>query len=193
MRKIFFPIVVFIIFLFGLSYLFYQPRLKKEASISSSPQPKTTSFSIKEKRIVLFFSTRGGDFLEREERKIYSSPETWVEIKTTLRELIKGPKKVALDPVLPSTARLLSVYLTETGICYLNFSREFILAHPGGVRGEVITLSALGYTLLENFPAVRAFQVLVEGREIETLKGHLIWDQRYSLAEIKKFIKVKEF
>ena len=61
------------------------------------------------------------------------------------------------------------------------FSREVVAAHPGGTLNELLTVYTIVNALTENLPAVTAVQVLVDGKEVETLAGHV--DLRRPLAK----------
>jgi hypothetical protein len=45
--------------------------------------------------------------------------------------------------------------------------------HPGGVRSELLTVYAVVNTLILNLPEVSAVKILIEGREVSTLAGHI--------------------
>ncbi len=64
-----------------------------------------------------------------------------------------------------------------TSIC----RREVVAAHPGGTLNEMLSIYTLVNALTENLPAVTAVQVLVDGKEVETLAGHV--DLRRPLAK----------
>ena len=46
-------------------------------------------------------------------------------------------------------------------------------AHQGGSVDELLTVYTLVDALTSNLPAVTAVQLLVDGREVETLAGHV--------------------
>jgi Sporulation and spore germination len=73
------------------------------------------------------------------------------------------------------------VFITEHGEAYVDLSREVASAHPGGTVDELLTVYTLVHALTENLPAVTAVQLLVDGKEVETLAGHV--DLRRPLAK----------
>jgi Sporulation and spore germination len=48
-----------------------------------------------------------------------------------------------------------------------------VAAHPGGSTNELLTIYTIVHALALNLPAITAVQVLVDGREIDTLAGHV--------------------
>ena len=52
-------------------------------------------------------------------------------------------------------------------------TRELVQNHPGGSSAEELTVFSLSNTLIANFPAIKTVKILVEGREIQSIAGHL--------------------
>ncbi len=46
-------------------------------------------------------------------------------------------------------------------------------AHPGGSLDELLTIYTIVNALTMNLPAVTSVQVLVDGKEVDTLAGHV--------------------
>ncbi len=63
----------------------------------------------------------------------------------------------------------------------MDFTPEIQTMHPGGTTNEILTVYSLVDTLTANLPAVSSVQILVEGKELDTLAGHL--DLRRPLAQ----------
>src|SRR5205814_9718699 len=85
-----------------------------------------------------------------------------------------------LSAVAPGT-RLRALFVTERGDAYVDLSREVAAAHTGGSLDELLTVYTIVNALTANLPAVSAVQVLVDGKEVDTLAGHV--DLRRPLAK----------
>jgi hypothetical protein len=46
-------------------------------------------------------------------------------------------------------------------------------AHPGGSTNELLTIYTIVDALTLNLPAITAVQLLVDGKEVDTLAGHV--------------------
>jgi Sporulation and spore germination len=55
----------------------------------------------------------------------------------------------------------------------VDLSKDVSTAHSGGTLDELLTIYTLVNALTENLPAITAVQVLVDGKEVETLAGHV--------------------
>ena len=100
------------------------------------------------------------------------------------REIISAQIAPVAEPLvsaIPPETKLRAVFITEGGEAYVDLSREVKSAHLGGTVNELLTVYTLVNALTDNLPAITAVQVLVEGKEVETLSGHV--DLRRPLAK----------
>jgi spore germination protein GerM len=99
------------------------------------------------------------------------------------REIINAQLAPATEPLVsavPAGTTLRALFITEQGDAYVDLSREAASAHPGGTLNELLTVYTIVDALAINLPAVRAVQLLIDGREVQTLAGHV--DLRQPLA-----------
>jgi germination protein M len=87
-----------------------------------------------------------------------------------LQELIAGPKDPSLKPVLPQNVRVLRIKV-EKGLATVDFGQEITRLSVGS-RGEVLVLAAIANTLTK-LPEIERVQILVEGRKVDSLAGHV--------------------
>lgn len=100
------------------------------------------------------------------------------------REIIAAQIAPAVDPLLsaiPPGTTLRAVFITTTGDAYVDLSRDARTAHPGGTVDELLTVYTIVNALTVNLPAVTGVQLLVDGKEVDTLSGHV--DLRRPLAK----------
>ncbi|MFH1288381.1 MAG: GerMN domain-containing protein [bacterium] len=151
---------------------------KSSKAIFSGAIPKISEKDEKMK-ISLYFASLDGEHLVVESREIYRTASEIDQIKQAIIELIKGPNK-DLIPVIPDGAMLKEVYLDKNGTAYVDFSVELAKNHSGGSSGEIATIYGIVNTLCANFYDIKNVQILVEGKAIETISGHL--DIRYPFS-----------
>lgn len=150
---------------------------KYEDAKSPPPQPAARDNS-RYHPVVLFFATESGDALVREGREINPCDEISGCLEEILEELINGPVS-DLAPVLPITGMFNSVKL-EGNIAIVDFAHELLDALPDGSNSEMMAAYAIINSLTLNYPAVRQVQFTLDGKHLQTLKGHL--DVRSPLA-----------
>lgn len=177
--------LVILLFLIGviasLSILF-----RKEIVHTFRPFSERLDLVREKKEIVLYFSDREGEYLTGEKRKIEKKGEFKEEAREVINELIRGPKG-KLIPTLPPRTKCLNVKLNEKGVAVINFNKSLSKDHPGGSSAEIMTTYSIVNSLTQNFPQVKQVQILVEGKPIETISGHL--SLRQPLASKPDLIK----
>jgi hypothetical protein len=82
--------------------------------------------------------------------------------------------------VVPSGTQLRAFYVTDRGDAFVDLSPEVTTAHPGGTLNELLTVYALVNAVTANLPAIQRVQLLVDGKEVDTIAGHV--DVRRPLA-----------
>jgi hypothetical protein len=100
------------------------------------------------------------------------------------REIIAAQIAAVAEPMvsaIPPGTTLRAVFITRTGDAYVDLSREASAAHPGGTVNELLTVYTIVNALTVNLPAVTGVQLLVDGKEVDTLSGHV--DLRRPLAK----------
>lgn len=163
-----------IAFLFLIGILVCLAFFRKEITQRIQPLIEKPEF-IKEKErreVVLYFSDQGGDYLVEERRTILRGKEMAEEARALIVELIKGPRE-RLAPTLPPKTQCLSVMVNEKGLATVNFNLSLVKDHPGGSSAEILTAYSIVHTLTKNYQEIKRVRILVNGKPIETLSGHL--------------------
>ena len=83
--------------------------------------------------------------------------------------------------VIPAGTTLRAFYVTDRGDAFVDLSGEVVSAHPGGSLTELLTVYALVNAVTANLPAIQRVQLLVDGKEVDTIAGHV--DTRRPLAQ----------
>ena len=162
----------------GVLLLLAWPRSLGRPAATRAAAPAAAAEQGRTIKARLFYVSDDGARLTSVEREV-----RYAEGPEQAREIINA--QIALgDPLVsavpPGTA-LRAVYLTERGDAYVDLSREAVTAHPGGTLSELLTVYTIVNALTVNLPAVHSVQILIDGKEVETLAGHI--DLRQPLAK----------
>lgn len=120
----------------------------------------------------IFHGTPDGQALVGVRREV----ELADDILTQGREILRHQLLPAPAPyvsVIPEGTVLRAFYVTDRGEAFVDLSSEITTAHPGGSMTELLTVYAIVNAVTANLPAVERVQLLVEGREVETIAGHV--------------------
>jgi hypothetical protein len=85
--------------------------------------------------------------------------------------LLQPPSEPFVSVVPPGTS-LKGFYLSSEGVAFVDLSAEAGRAHVGALD-EIFIVYSIVNTLTDNLPAITAVQLLVDGRQVDTLAGHV--------------------
>ena len=75
---------------------------------------------------------------------------------------------------IPRGTELNEVYIDSQQTAYLDFSSHLTEGHIGGTTAEFLTVTSILRTVFDTFPdEIKQIQILIDGKEIETIAGHL--------------------
>jgi hypothetical protein len=169
-RKLSGVILLILIFLGGGigGYLYFSKVFTKERHAEEITGTLT--------RIEDLFSLRiyypVGDRLRMEERRLPRRTAQLAIAEAVVEEYLKGPAGIAVSNI-PKDARLLGLYKDADRILYVDLSDEFRRNFQGDALIEFLLLKGLYESLISNTSDIQDVKVLIEGKEIETLGGHL--------------------
>jgi hypothetical protein len=92
------------------------------------------------------------------------------------RQIVAAQLQTAPTPhlsAIPAGTALRAFYVTERGDAFVDLSREVSTAHPGGSFNELLTVQTIVNAVTANLPAVQRVQIMVDGREVDTIAGHV--------------------
>lgn len=140
-----------------------KPETKPDNKTGASTEPAVTKL-----KLTLYFSDNQSTCLRPETREVTIKGKRTAE--AVINELIRGPKSSKLSRTVPQESKLRSIKV-ESGVVYVNFSKEFQAKHSGGSAGETMTLYSITNSLAE-LPGVNKVQFLLEGKKVNSILGH---------------------
>jgi spore germination protein GerM len=120
----------------------------------------------------LFFVNDDGTTLTGVERDVPFGENTVEQAKAIIGAQIAPVSEPLVSAIPPGTA-LRAPFITRGGEAYVDLSRDLVTAHPGGSTNELLTIRTIVEALTANLPAITAVQLLVDGKELDTLAGHV--------------------
>ena len=139
---------------------------------SAAPSPTAPAPPGRKIKARLFYVAEDGLRLTSVERDIAYGEGTVEQAREIVAAQIAPVVEPLVSAVPPGTA-LRAVFLTQGGEAYVDLSREVMSAHPGGTQNELLTVYTIVNALTTNLPAVTSVQLLVDGKEVDTLSGHV--------------------
>jgi hypothetical protein len=174
-RSIAIATVVLAAMVLGLVLFVGVPRLNRRPTVRTTTSTPLTAAPAPPGRKIkarLFYVADDGAHLTSVERDV-AYGETAAE---QAREIIVAqiaPVPAPIVSAVPAGTTLRAVFIADGGNAYVDLSREVTSAHPGGTVDELLTVYTIVDALTVNLPAITAVQVLVDGKEVDTLAGHV--------------------
>jgi spore germination protein GerM len=137
----------------------------EESGTAQTPLPSST--------VEIYFPSAERDGLVAEYREIFDTSGPSDRVKQIVADLISGPESRNALRALPPATRLRQAYVLENGVAYLDFSAGLKEGIGGGSMEEILAVYAIVNSIVANIPEVRRVGILVNGRVLATLNGHL--------------------
>jgi spore germination protein GerM len=148
-----------------------------KAVATTPPIPVPTGRKIKAR---LFYVSEDGTHLMAVERDVAYGEGAAEQA----REIIAAQFAPVAEPLVsavPMGTMLKALFITEGGAAFVDLSPEVVSSNTGGTVNELLTAYTIVNALTSNLPAVTSVQLLVDGKEVDTLAGHV--DLRRPLAK----------
>jgi spore germination protein GerM len=148
-----------------------EPARPAAAATSAAPSQPQAAASRKIKAR-LFYVSMDGTKLTGVDREVAYGEGFSAQAQEIITEQLTPPPAPYVSAIPPGT-KLRAIYVSGKGEAFVDLSKEVSSAHPGGTDDELLTIYAIVNALTANLPAVTAVQLLVDGKEVDTLAGHI--------------------
>lgn len=136
------------------------------------PPTRDTLAKKEKKQVVLYFSDANERFLIPEKRYIPKENNPDEQAREVVKALLDG-SKTKLTNTFPEKVTLESVKINEEQVALVSFDSVFVQRHPGGSASEMATIYSLTNSLIQNVSGIKKVKLLISGKEIESIKGHI--------------------
>jgi hypothetical protein len=187
---------------FGVWLLFFAlPRRYSDNRVEAPGSLGGAPAAAPERKITatLYYIAEDGMSLVGVQREVpFGEPVAEQARRIVEAQLAAAPQPLAA--AVPDGTTLRGVYVTErdcdaaAATCqrdaFVDLSPEARTRHTGGALDELFTIYAIVDAITVNLPAISRVQILVEGKEVDTLAGHV--DLRHPLEKNLKWVKTEK-
>jgi germination protein M len=144
----------------------------------SGKQIKKRKIAISDKSELIeydfFYQSVNGDYLIPLKKKIKKFSDMKEQIKEVILGLFEG---VGSDEryinLFSSKIKLNNLFIVNKDIVVVDINREIFTKLLGSSIDEILTIYSIVDTICFNFPYIKGVQIIVDGRQMETLSGHI--------------------
>jgi len=162
--------------------LLYLAQATPEKPIGTGTTTNVSPLEQETMQVTIYHATNDAMFLVPE---IHVVPKNDHPAQTAIELLLAGTKNADLVSVIPPDTQLRNVWVKDH-IAYVDFNDNLIKKNTGGSTSELLLVGAIVNTLTE-FSNIEQVQILVEGKKIDTIVGHM--DIVEPLSRSEKIIK----
>jgi spore germination protein GerM len=163
---------------FRIAPRWYRSRTAPAAAPTTPATPPATP----ERKIkaTLYFVAEDGLSVVATERDVPFAEPVVAQARNIVTAQL-GEAPAPLTSSIPQGTTLRSVFITDRGDAFVDLSAQVTTNHPGGAIDELLTVYTLVDALTVNLPSISRVQILVNGKEADTLAGHV--DLRHPLQK----------
>ena len=151
-------------------YFYFSKKFPSQASPAKETEEKIGR-AIEDMFTLRIYYPAGGR-LQMEERKVQRKTPQMTAAEAVISEFLKGPVNVSVSEI-PKDTKLIGLYRGDDGMLYVDLSDEFRRNFGGDAAAEFLLLRGLYESLISNVYDITDVKILIEGREMESLGGHL--------------------
>ena len=162
----------------------YAPRPAEQPAAGTSSG--TAAAAERKITATLYYVSEDGMSLVGAQREVaFGDPIVEQARRIVEAQLVEAPEPLA--SAVPQGTTLRAVYISERGDAFVDLTGEVTSRHTGGALDELFTVYAIVNALTINLPAITRVQILVDGKEVDTLAGHV--DLRHPLQQNLKWVR----
>jgi spore germination protein GerM len=151
----------------GLEFLM-RPPTETRAPAAEPEQPSAVAHIT----ATLFYASEDGRYLVPVRREVPLAEGPMEQGKQIMIAQLE-PAPAPLVSTVPTGTMLRAFYVTDRGEAFVDLSVEASTMHPGGSAAELLTVYSIVNAVTANLPAITRVQILLDGKEVDTLAGHM--------------------
>jgi hypothetical protein len=121
----------------------------------------------------LFYGSADGQSLVPVQREVPFGEGAVEQGRHIVLAQLQQPPPATLVSAIPPATTLRRFYVSERGDAFVDLGPEVTANHPGGSTAELFTVYAIVNAVTGNLPAISRVQILIDGKEVDTLAGHV--------------------
>jgi hypothetical protein len=158
----------------ALSWLLRRPVPGSEATtVPSVTAPAGGNPAAPRINATLYFASEDGQRLVSVQQEVPLAGSVVEQARAILEAQFSAKPPESLIPTIPEGAAVRGLYVSSQNDVFVDLEPTVRSKHPGGSMQELLTVYTIVNALLTNLPTLQQVQILIDGREADTLAGHV--------------------
>ena len=155
---------------------------------AASPASPTVSGPERKIKATLYYISEDGLSLPGVQREVPFADAIEEQARRIVEAQLGDAPAPYASPV-PAGTTLRALFIGQRGEAFVDLGGDVRTKHAGGALYELFTIYAIVDALTVNLPAITRVQILIDGKEVETLAGHV--DLRHPLQKNLKWTELQ--
>jgi hypothetical protein len=121
----------------------------------------------------LFFASADGHGLVAVQQEVAMAEGTVAQARALVEAQLSATPPAPLAAAIPAGATLRGLFVSANNEAFVDLDATVRDKHPGGSMNELFTVYAIVNAVTTNLRDVQSVQILIDGREVDTLAGHV--------------------
>jgi spore germination protein GerM len=148
------------------------PKILSRETAQPADAPGAPTSNARRIQATLFYVSDDGAELIQVPREVLFGDTPALQARYIVQAQLEAPPK-GFASAIPSGVKVRSLFLGAHNEAFVDLSPEIMKGHHGGSLDEALAVFAIVNAVTSNLPDVSAVQILVEGKEVDSLAGHI--------------------
>jgi spore germination protein GerM len=158
----------------GLSRLLRAPTPDATpGEAATSTAAPATAPAVPKIKATLFFASEDGLRLTPVEREVPLADSPVAQARAIIESQLAAEPPPPLARTIPAGVTLRGLFVSQNNEVFVDLDPAIKSGHAGGSLQELMTVYTIVNALLTNLPTLQQVQILIDGREADTLAGHV--------------------
>ena len=173
----------------GIYTLRMRGRVKNEASSASDARPVAPPASGPTEQVILYVADDASGSLHAVPARLPLPSGRQQRAEELFRILLNMYLDKNSPHPLGPDSEVRSVFLVDPGLAVIDVSSAFAETHRSGILVEELTVLSLVQSLTANVPGITRVKILVNGKDRETLAGHVDLSGFYDVSATDQMVR----
>lgn len=124
-------------------------------------------------KATLFFASEDGLSLTPIQGDVALATGTVAQARAIIEAQLAMEPPAPLARTIPEGVKLQGLFVSQNNEAFVDLDPTIKTGHAGGSLQELLTVYTIVNALLTNLPTLQQVQILIDGREVDTLAGHV--------------------
>jgi Sporulation and spore germination len=188
-RHLIIAVAVMVAIALGMSFYAWRMRGRvKSAELPANSQPVAPPAAGPSEQVTLYVAYDDAEVLRARAVRIPLPSGRQERAEELLQALVDLYLDKSSPHLLGPGSEIRGVYLVDPGLAVIDLNAAFANGHRSGVLTEELTMASLLGSLSANVPGINRIKVLVDGKERDTLAGHVDRTTFYDTTEVNQLV-----